>query len=328
MKCFVASAFEKPDVDEVYDLCVEPALKTLSVKALRVDRVEHNEDIDKKIFELLDEADLAIVDLTYARPSVYYEAGYAVGRGKPVIYIAKNDHFRARDNDPDGCLRVHFDLQMKNIIPWSKANEAFSNRLDKRLRQVLKPLLAKRDKEQKRQEERSRFARLSQHDQINLLKTKAGSLLEATGFSLQKAEQLGESPPRGVLASRKSSACQQEVEVICTPSALNEVFDRFQFQSHWRLMVINGLLPPEQFHYIVVSLKSVPRARVTGALCSYSSSEDGTLHWRYKSESRNSVPVTDVFVHVIDGVKSESEFEDALRSIINRLETMKNGMSG
>ncbi|MEO7841617.1 MAG: hypothetical protein ABIU06_19930 [Anaerolineales bacterium] len=93
MKCFIASAFGHDDVDAIYDRCIIPILRKLSVTPLRVDRVEHNEDIDNKIFELLDSADFAIADLTYARPSVYYEAGYAAGKLKPVIYIAKRDHF-------------------------------------------------------------------------------------------------------------------------------------------------------------------------------------------------------------------------------------------
>lgn len=144
MKCFVESTFDRADVDEVYNRCVRPVLKALSVQTVRVDRVEHNEDIDNKIFELLEQADFAIVDLTYARPSVYYEAGYAMGGGKPVVYIARDDHFRAKDNDPQRLFRVHFDLQMKNIISWSEANDEFSKPLDKRLRQVLKPLFRAR----------------------------------------------------------------------------------------------------------------------------------------------------------------------------------------
>ena len=100
MKCFIASAFGHDDVDAIYDRCVIPILRKLSVTPLRVDRVEHNEDIDNKIFELLDSADFAIADLTYARPSVYYEAGYATGKSKPVIYIAKRDHFKAHNDDP------------------------------------------------------------------------------------------------------------------------------------------------------------------------------------------------------------------------------------
>src|SRR5512144_3286136 len=119
MKCFIASAFGHDDIDAIYDHCIVPTLRKLSVAPLRVDRVKHNEDIDNKIFELLDSADFVIADLTYARPSVYYEAGYAAGKSKPVVYIAKHDHFKARGDDLYGNFRVHFDLQMKNIISWT-----------------------------------------------------------------------------------------------------------------------------------------------------------------------------------------------------------------
>src|SRR5215216_2868031 len=122
MKCFVATAFGHDDVDAIFDCCVVPTLRKLSVTPLRVDRIEHNEDIDNKIFGLLDSADFVIADLTYARPSVCYEAGYAAGKSKPVIYIAKGDHFRARDDDQYGNFRVNFDLQMRNIIPWTVAD--------------------------------------------------------------------------------------------------------------------------------------------------------------------------------------------------------------
>src|SRR4029077_16552559 len=117
--CFVASAFDREDVDAIYDRAIRPVLKQLHLTVKRVDRIEHNDDIDDRILQLMLEADLCIADLTYARPSVYYEAGFVSGRDKPVIYVARADHFRAKDNDPEGNLRVHFDLQMRNIIPWT-----------------------------------------------------------------------------------------------------------------------------------------------------------------------------------------------------------------
>lgn len=117
MKCFVASAFGFRDVDKIYGV-VHRTLRQIGVNAVRIDRVEHNEDIDDKICSLIRESDLCIADLTYARPSVYYEAGYAFGLGKPVVYIVKGDHFRPKPGDETGSRRVHFDLQMKNIIKW------------------------------------------------------------------------------------------------------------------------------------------------------------------------------------------------------------------
>jgi hypothetical protein len=62
---------------------------------------------------------------------VYYEAGFAQ-RSVPVIYTVRKDHLKP--GQPDD-LRVHFDLQMKPIIPWEAPNDStFSAKLEKRIR--------------------------------------------------------------------------------------------------------------------------------------------------------------------------------------------------
>ncbi|HUS50435.1 MAG TPA: hypothetical protein VMZ91_09740, partial [Candidatus Paceibacterota bacterium] len=88
ISCFVACAFGKDDVDEIYENAILPVLKLMEIKPYRVDQIEHNDDIDNKIIELISKCDICIADLTYARPSVYYEAGYFTGLGKSVIFIA------------------------------------------------------------------------------------------------------------------------------------------------------------------------------------------------------------------------------------------------
>jgi nucleoside 2-deoxyribosyltransferase len=139
------------------------------VTPLRVDRVKHNEDIDNKIFELLDAADFVIADLTYARPSVYYEAGYAAGKSKSVIYIAKRDHFKAHDDDPYGNFRVHFDLQMKNIISWTNPDRIFSDKLIERVRLILRPLERANRQNLELETERSEFNRLPMYERLRIL---------------------------------------------------------------------------------------------------------------------------------------------------------------
>ena len=319
MKCFIASAFGRDDVDAIYDHCVLPILKKLSIKPLRVDRVEHNDDIDNKIIELLEGAEFALVDLTYARPSVYYETGYAAGSGKPVIYIARGDHFRARDDDPEGLLRVHFDLQMKNIVRWSTPNDAFSKRLEKRFKYILKPLLKQRDVDEKLKFERAEFRRLPENSKVKLLKAKTGALLKARSFSLPKPEPGGGVQSSGLLAVKEAKQRSQQVIVICTPSAVKRIFDEIEMIRSWGIKGSNRELPM-QLHDIIVSLRSVPRSRVTQALSSFHLLDDGALHRRYESTSR---PALDVFVHVISGIQSQPEFTDVLRSVFARYEFEK-----
>ena len=88
-QCFVAMAFGKEDTDTVYDRLIRPAAEAKDLEVRRVDRIEHNDDIDDKIIEEIIRADLVIADLTYARPSVYYEAGYAERADTPVIFTCR-----------------------------------------------------------------------------------------------------------------------------------------------------------------------------------------------------------------------------------------------
>lgn len=316
MKCFVASAFGRKDIDSIYDNYVFPALKKLSIKPLRVDRVEHNDDIDNKIIELLEGADLVIADLTYARPSVYYEAGYAAGIGKPVVYIARDDHFRARDDDPEGLLKVHFDLQMKNIISWSKANDAFLERLEKRLRHVLKPLINQQRK--KLDIERKEFCCKSEYLKIKILKDEASSLLKTRSFRLLKQK----SSSMDLVAIREYKQKSQQIIIRYTLSAIKRSFE--QMNIMWLFggfSIDSNCKLPVQFHFVVASLKPVPSSRVIQALPAYHPLKDGAMHHLYNSKSK---PKIDTFVHVISGIQSRTKFTDALRLILDRYKLGKN----
>jgi nucleoside 2-deoxyribosyltransferase len=192
LRCFVASAFDRPDVDHVYDKVLRPLLRSLKISPDRVDRTEHNDDIDDKIIQLINACDICIADLTYARPSVYYEAGYAMGLGKPVIFTARNDHFvRDLRDDPAGNRCVHFDLQMKNIIGWPSADQAatFQKRLAARVKLVTKPILAKREVREKDHAEAAAFASASVSSRLESLKEKATAIVTQHGFAIKKGWQ-------------------------------------------------------------------------------------------------------------------------------------------
>src|SRR6267143_392191 len=91
LKCFVAMAIGHEETDAVYDGLIAPTLRNKRVRPVRVDRIEHNEDIDDKIISEIETCDFMVADLTFARPSVYFEAGYAQ-RKVPVIYTGRKDH--------------------------------------------------------------------------------------------------------------------------------------------------------------------------------------------------------------------------------------------
>jgi nucleoside 2-deoxyribosyltransferase len=110
-------AFSHPDTDAWFDKSLVPVLKRKGVSARRVDRLEHNDDIDDRILQELEGADFVLADLTYARPSVYFEAGYAQ-RVIPVIYTCRADHLEPpRESWRLHSLRGWSDGKDKQVSP-------------------------------------------------------------------------------------------------------------------------------------------------------------------------------------------------------------------
>jgi hypothetical protein len=155
-------AFARDDTNVVYEKHFCPVLLDRGITPVRIDRLEHNDNIDDKIMQELRGAAFVIADLTYARPSVYFEAGFAEHREIPVIYTVRRDHLEAHADDPFGVLRVHFDLLMRNIIDWTDPEDpSFRSRLAGRIDRVLGPILAGMKAEKEKQQERSKFLALS-----------------------------------------------------------------------------------------------------------------------------------------------------------------------
>jgi hypothetical protein len=306
--CFVASAFQRPDVDAFYDECVKPRLAQLGVHCSRVDREEKNQDIDDLIFSLLDAADLVIADLTYARPSVYYEAGYAVGRGKPVIFTVRADHFVPRPEDPLGLLRVHFDLQMKNIITWATPDDDLGRRLQARARAVLRPLAARRAGDQEVESGRLEFARLSPLTQRSRLERFTRRWLGMQGF-------LPEIPWKamsGLPFARNAAGQRVELALHIVQSATQRLLNGIERWGRWS--VISGGSQPAQLHFVVASVAPIPTSRLRKSLTGFRPIDEHSF-------VGDGIPTlfhreTAIFVHVISGVKSEAEFADRLVALL------------
>lgn len=183
LKCFVAMRIGEKDTDAAYKKLVRPALSQIGIEARHVDDEEHNEDIDNRIIKLLNQRDLVIADLTYARPSVYFEAGYAEAKDKPVVYTCRRDHFRGLRHELYGELKIHFDLQMKNIIPWTGPEDrAFAKRLKKRVNKVIRPILAERSQDLRHEMEEEQFLRLPLRTKLARIETICRKAAGANGF--------------------------------------------------------------------------------------------------------------------------------------------------
>ena len=106
--CFVAMSFDK-SMDDAYEDGFATAISDCDLTAHRVDRVEHNDDINDRILAGIRQAQVVVADFTMQRHGVYFEAGFALGLGRTVIWTC-------RKNDIVNC---HFDTQGFNHVVWT-----------------------------------------------------------------------------------------------------------------------------------------------------------------------------------------------------------------
>ena len=124
-KVFVAMWFDD-SMDEVWEKGIRPAITEAGYEPVRVDKQEHVNKIDDEIIAEIRRARFVVADFTHgeggARGGVYYEAGFAHGRGIDVIFTCHKDKF----DD------LHFDTRQYNHISWSEPGElrnALKNRI-------------------------------------------------------------------------------------------------------------------------------------------------------------------------------------------------------
>lgn len=117
---FVVLRIGASDVDKLFDEAIAPATRECGLQAKRVDLTEGRETINERILQLIDGSNLVIADLSYERQNCYFEAGYAQGKGIPVIYMARKDHDPRRSGRKANDPRVHFDLDAHKITYWSE----------------------------------------------------------------------------------------------------------------------------------------------------------------------------------------------------------------
>lgn len=118
---FVACAFGHDELDALYARELRPACEQLGYRAVRVDLDEPAETLSQAVLDGIRAAKVVTADLTYARPSVYFEIGVAYGLGIPVILTCRQDHFRSAQD----AARVHFDLEQFKISYWNRSDERF-----------------------------------------------------------------------------------------------------------------------------------------------------------------------------------------------------------
>jgi hypothetical protein len=121
--CFVAMAFNNDEIDAAYDQGIARAIADCGFVPVRVDREPYNDSITDKIIVGIRSAQFVIADVTKQRNGVYFEGGYAMGLGRPVIWMVHKKDMDAK--------RVHFDTSHLNHIVWSDPTDLRSKLTDR-----------------------------------------------------------------------------------------------------------------------------------------------------------------------------------------------------
>jgi len=111
-QAFVAMNFHE-STDAAWEQGIKPALEETGYQPLRIDQTEHNNKIDDEIIAGIRKSGLMIADFTNHRPNVYYEAGFALGLGIPVIWTCHKDQIE----------QAHFDTRQYSYIEWDTPEE-------------------------------------------------------------------------------------------------------------------------------------------------------------------------------------------------------------
>jgi hypothetical protein len=127
---FIAMKFNDEILDPFVRDVVKPAVSTLGFDLLDMRDAAEAGIIDNVMRARIRDASFVLVDLTHANEGAYWEAGYAEGLGKPVIYLCHRKTFEE--------IGTHFDTNHCTTVKWDvESPDQFTKELTATLRRSL-----------------------------------------------------------------------------------------------------------------------------------------------------------------------------------------------
>lgn len=117
-RAFLAMKFNDVELDDMVKKHMRPAVEKTGFTVRRLDDEPRAGLIDDRLRLEIRQARFLLADLTHANNGAYWEAGYAEGLGKPVIYLCKKAIF------DDASQRPHFDTNHHLTITWDMSTIA------------------------------------------------------------------------------------------------------------------------------------------------------------------------------------------------------------
>jgi hypothetical protein len=109
---FVAMSFA-PELRSAWEDGLKPGIADAGYRAQRVDSTAHNDKIDDRIIAGIRACYAVVVDVTTQNQGAYFEAGFAMGLGRPVVWTV-------RESD---IAKLHFDTRQFNHLVWATPTE-------------------------------------------------------------------------------------------------------------------------------------------------------------------------------------------------------------
>jgi len=135
---FVAIAFNK-EMKDLYDKIYSPLIKDkFNLNPILMTNEDPEEPVDIEILNQINLSKFVICDLTFARQSVYFEAGYAIAKGIKVIFTCRSDHNSDHKTFDSDKFKVHFDIRNRQITWWENEKfDTFKEELNQRIKNYI-----------------------------------------------------------------------------------------------------------------------------------------------------------------------------------------------
>lgn len=111
-QAFIAMWFA-PEMDKFYGKGIRPAVERAGYDCRRIDLKEHNNKICDEIVAEIRKSRFVVADVSGNRQGVYFEAGYGMAMGLPVIWTVREEDLG----------EVHFDTRQYNHIVYESSEE-------------------------------------------------------------------------------------------------------------------------------------------------------------------------------------------------------------
>lgn len=126
---FMAMKFGEPELNDMVDTVFRPAVEATGYNLLVLTDEPRAGLIDDQLRVEIRRSRLLIADITHKNPGAYWEAGFAEGLGKPVIYTCRESEFNGGAS--------HFDTNHHLTVLWSSEKDEVLRRLKATIRATL-----------------------------------------------------------------------------------------------------------------------------------------------------------------------------------------------